>query len=219
MVLVGHSMGGLVSKLMTADSGDDFWQLISDRPFESLRLSPATRDGLREMFFFERQPCVRRVVFLGTPHHGSKLSPALPGRLADHLIRLPRTLLTAARDLREENPDLPLRLRAGLLPTSVDLLAPESPALELLAARPRPEGVHYHSVIGVVPPSANVLDRLLVSTDGGEPGDGVVPYRSAHLEDVDSELVVPADHFTVHHHPLAVLEVRRILLEHLKEQE
>jgi hypothetical protein len=162
---------------------------------------------------------VRRAVFLGTPHHGSKLSPALPGRLADRLIRLPRTLLAAARDLQEENPDLPLRLRAGQVPSSVDLLAPGSPALELLADRPRPEGVRYHSVIGVIPPSANGLDRLLLSTEGGEPGDGVVPYRSAHLEGVDSELVVPADHFTVHHHPLAVLEVRRILLEHLREHE
>ncbi len=58
-----------------------------------------------------------------------------------------------------------------------------------------------------------------MNASGGEPGDGVVPYSSAHLEGVDSELVVPADHFTVHHHPLAVLEVRRILLEHLKEGE
>ena len=47
-----------------------------------------------------------------------------------------------------------------------------------------------------------------------EPGDGVVPYSSAHLDGADSELVVPADHFHVHQHPLAVREVRRILLEH-----
>src|SRR5581483_11224781 len=216
---VGHSMGGLVSKLMTVNSDEDFWQLVSDRPFESLRLSPATREGLRDLFFFEPPSCVRRVVFLGTPHHGSKLSPALPGRLADRLIRLPRTLVTAARDLTEENPDLPLRLRVGQVPTSVDLLAPGSPALEVLAARPRPVGVHYHSVIGVLPPSGSLVDSLLLNASGGEPGDGVVPYSSAHLEGVDSELVVPADHFTVHHHPLAVLEVRRILLEHLKEVE
>jgi hypothetical protein len=46
-----------------------------------------------------------------------------------------------------------------------------------------------------------------------------VPYQSAHLEGADSELVVPADHYHVHHHPLAVLEVRRILLEHLREHQ
>jgi hypothetical protein len=30
-------------------------------------------------------------------------------------------------------------------------------------------------------------------------------------------LIVPADHFHVHQHPLAVLEIRRILMEHAKE--
>src|SRR5262249_20868133 len=202
MVLVGHSMGGLVSRLMTVDSGDAFWRLVCDRPFESLRLSPATRDGLHDLFFFERQPFVRRVVFLGTPHHGSKLSPALPGRLADHLIRLPKTLLGAASDLSAGNPDLPLRLWGGRVPTSGDPLAPGSPALSRLSARPRPEGVHYPSIIGVAPPSDTVLERLFVGGAGCEPGDGVVPYSSAHLDGVDSELVVPADHFTVHQHPL-----------------
>ena len=51
----------------------------------------------------------------------------------------------------------------------------------------------------------------------GHPSDGVVPYSSAHIDGTDSELVVPADHFHVHHHPLAILEVRRILLDHLRE--
>jgi hypothetical protein len=77
--------------------------------------------------------------------------------------------------------------------------------------------VHYHSIIGVAPAKRTYLETWLSGDDG--PGDGVVPYASAHLEGVDSELVVPADHFHVHHHPLAILEVRRILLEHLKEVE
>jgi hypothetical protein len=46
-----------------------------------------------------------------------------------------------------------------------------------------------------------------------------VPYSSAHLDGVDSEVTVEADHFHVHHHPRAILELRRILLEHLKESE
>lgn len=50
-----------------------------------------------------------------------------------------------------------------------------------------------------------------------ELGDGVVGYTSAHMDDTESELTVPADHMTIHSHPLAVLEVRRILLQHLAE--
>jgi hypothetical protein len=58
-------------------------------------------------------------------------------------------------------------------------------------------------------------ERLV--TGGDQPGDGVVPYRSAHIIDADSELVVDADHFHVHHHPLAIREVRRILIEHYQQ--
>jgi hypothetical protein len=99
----------------------------------------------------------------------------------------------------------------------VDLLAPEAPALKLLASRPHPADVHYHSIVGVAPPSRTVWERLLVG--GVEKGDGVVPFTSAHLDDAESELIVPADHFHVHQHPLAVLEVRRILLEHAKKEQ
>jgi hypothetical protein len=73
--------------------------------------------------------------------------------------------------------------------------------------------VHYHSIVGVAPQGSAVLERWL---GGGEVGDGVVPYGSAHLGTADSEKVVPADHFHVHQHPLSVLEVRRILHEHLQ---
>jgi hypothetical protein len=49
--------------------------------------------------------------------------------------------------------------------------------------------------------------------------DGVVPYWSAHIDGVESEIVVEADRTSVHRHPLAVLEVRHILLEHLRQAE
>jgi hypothetical protein len=76
--------------------------------------------------------------------------------------------------------------------------------------------VHYHTIAGVISTTSTNFERWLAG-DRCDPGDGVVPYKSAHLDNVDSELVVPADHFHVHHHPLAVQEVRRILLEHYQE--
>jgi pimeloyl-ACP methyl ester carboxylesterase len=215
MVFVGHSMGGLVSRLLTVDSGEDFWHLVSNRPLDELRLQPASRADLREMFFFKPVPNVRRVVFIGTPHHGSRLSPSPLGRLADKVVRLPGTLMSAAHDLSTENPDLTSAIHLRQIPTSVDLLAPGSRALEELASRPRPPGVHYHTIAGVVHTTAVKLENLLAGDH--EPGDGVVPYRSAHLETAESELVVPADHFDVHHHPLSIMEIRRILLEHYRE--
>jgi hypothetical protein len=164
---------------------------------------------LQQVFYFERAPVVKRVVFIGTPHHGSKLSPSFLAQKALRFVQLPKTLMAAADDLTKENPNLTVRQ----LPTSVDLLAPNAPALELLASRPRPEGVHWHSVIGIAPTNDAIIERWLAG-DRKEPGDGVVPYTSAHLETANSEALVPADHFHVHQHPLAVREVRRILLEH-----
>src|SRR5262249_15960593 len=101
------------------------------------------------------------------------------------------------------------------LPTSVDLLAPNAPALELLAAEARPDDVHFHSVIGVLP-CAGTLAKALSGDPDGKGTDGIVPYSSAHLEGGDSELVVPTAPTHVHHHALTVLEVRRILLQHLR---
>src|SRR5205823_6421272 len=189
------------------DGGDDFWRLVSDEPLADVKAKPAVREDLEETFYFRRRPEVARVVFLGTPHHGSKLGPSLPAREALRFVHLPKMILDTAADLAQENPDLKLRQ----LPTSVDLLAPHAPALEVLAAK-RSERVHYHSVVGVAPASKASLGYLLAGDS--EPGDEVVPYESAHLDGVDSELVVPANHFQVHQHPLSVREVRRILVEH-----
>ncbi len=90
--------------------------------------------------------------------------------------------------------------------TSVKGLSPHNPALLALAQALVDRCVPYHLIEG---------DRGL---GGGMNGsDGVVPFRSSHLEGAESELVVPADHaaFT---HPLAVLEIKRILHEHVRHK-
>jgi hypothetical protein len=79
----------------------------------------------------------------------------------------------------------------------------------MLAAQRAP-WVTYHNIIGVAP-YHGLLGKLTADSDG------VVAVQSAHLDDAQSELVVPADHSGIHSHPLAVLEVRRILLEQLAE--
>jgi pimeloyl-ACP methyl ester carboxylesterase len=217
MVVVGHSMGGLVSKLVTVPGGDDFWQLVSHAPLTTLKLTPDTRGELQAIFYFEPVSSVKRVIFTGTPHRGSKLSPSFVGRIGARLAGLPLDVMRTLHEVAEGNPQLYAAEQGQTIPTSVDLLDPSSPALELLAARPKPRGMRWHSIIGVTP-SALPLERWL---SGGNlvPSDGVVPYASAHLDDADSEVVVPADHYTVHHHPLAIREMKRILAEHVKEVE
>ena len=68
----------------------------------------------------------------------------------------------------------------------------------------------YHNIVGVVEQDWPI--SLFAET-----GDGVVAFESAHREDFGSEIVVEADHVTVHAHPRSILEVRRILLDHLAD--
>lgn len=211
MVLVGHSMGGLIAKMQTLHSGDDYWRLASDRPFDQVRADPEVVERLKECFFFEPNPSVRRVITIGTPHRGSSFSNQTTQWLAAKLIRLPQTLMKSRESLFTENPGTFGPQSLLQIETSVDSLAPTAPIFNVMLASARAPWVKYHNVVAVRDESG-----IWRSLSGH--GDGVVEYESAHLEDAASEIIVPADHTTVHTHPLAVLEVRRILLEHLAER-
>ncbi len=209
-VLVGHSMGGLVSRMQTMESGDDFWHILSDHPFEELNADNETRDKLARTVFFQANPSIRRVVTIGTPHRGSKFSNDYTRWLGRKLIRLPALLLKTQARIARDNPKFFRNTELLTTTTSIDSLSPNSPILPVMIASQKAPWVKYHNIVGVVS-EKKFLGKI------SEKGDGVVPYDSAHLEDVVSEIVVDADHVHVHQHPRSILEVRRILLDHSAE--
>lgn len=213
MVLVGHSMGGLVSKLQTVSSGEEFWRTMSDHELASL---VADEDDIRAFattFFFQPSPSVRRVVTIGTPHRGSEFSNGITRWLGNKFIAIPSRLLRQREDLVSQNPgfflpDAPINIR-----TSIGSLSPESPWLAVLLESTPGPWVSYHNVVGRDPDPG--WEKYLVGD-----GDGVVSLESAQLEGiphVKSEIVVAADHMGVHRHPQCILEVRRVLLEQIGE--
>lgn len=207
MVLVGHSMGGLISKLMLLESGDAVWRLFSNRPFEELQGPPERRDRLRRTLFFSPVPSVARVVFIATPHRGSQMGDQLIGRITSRLIRLPRTLRSAYREIMRSNGReffTPM-LRDGI-PTSIEELRFDNPLLVTLANLPRRQDVPVHSIIGRRDP----LRPVEASSDG------VVPYESSHIDWAQSELVVTGGHMC-QDLPETNQEIRRILLLHLED--
>jgi hypothetical protein len=210
MVLVGHSMGGLVSKMQTIESGDAFWRTVCDKPFEELQAEEATKAYLRDVLFFRPDPTVRRVITLGTPHRGSEFANSATRWLGKTLVRLPAMLTDNGGALVSGNPGFFHDTKLLTIQTSIDSLAPDSPIFPAMLAAPKAPWVKYHNVLGVVPKEG------FLGTLAGE-GDGIVSRESAHVEHAVSEIVVPADHTHVHQHPLAVMEVRRILREHAEE--
>ena len=210
MVVIGHSQGGLLTKTTAIDSGSRFWDRAFKRPLESLDVSPETRDLLRRVAFVTPLPFVKRVMFLATPHRGSSLTV---GRLGEFVVNLTRGFIQApfamAGIVSElgANRDALALSSADATPrpqTSLDQMSPRNPYLQTLADIPLVPGVAANSIIAVKG-SGPVEDG----------GDGVVDYRSAHLDGVESELVVQTGH-SLQDHPETVEEVRRILLYHAR---
>lgn len=209
MVVVGHSMGGLVSRMQTIESGQEFWRILSDRPFEEVQGKPEDVDNLSREVFFHPNPSIRRVVTIGTPHRGSAFANDTTRWLGRKLINLPTVMVSTGQSLVHANPGVFRTTELLTTNTSIDSLSPDSPVFPVMLRAPRAPWVLYHNIIGQIP------NRGLFS-EGGLGGDGVVDVESAHMDDVVSELVVAAEHQTIHHTPRAILEVRRILLEHLE---
>jgi hypothetical protein len=201
MVVIGHSQGGLLAKMTVVNSGSRFWENISKEPFEQADISTESKDLLRRSIFVEPLPFVKRVIFIATPHRGSFLSGNIIGKIGRRLIRLPATVTKVGVEIVKLNP-VGAAKTAIRIPTSVENMDWSNPFLRTLASLPIAEGVQVNSIIPV-------------KGDGPpEKGDdGVVRYGSAHIEPVESELVVRSGHST-QSNPRTIEEVRRILYRH-----
>lgn len=202
MLIVGHSMGGLLAKAMVQDSGDQLWKSISNIPPSELPVSQDEHVLLKKLFFYEPLPFVTEAVFIATPHRGSYMALGTLGRIAKSLVKLPFTLAKASTSTLGSLVSTGHKLPISGLPTGIDGLSPKNPIL--ITSSGMPVAVPFHSIIG---------NQTKAGVAGGT--DGVVPYWSSHLEGAESELIVKSGHGT-HEHPLAIREVRRIMLEHAR---
>jgi len=204
MVLVGHSMGGCISRLMVTDSGEQVWNQLFRKPPAEVRMSPRNRAIYEDALIFKRRPEVGRVIFIASPLRGSQMAGDWIGRLISRLVKGPSTLMQAGQEaaglLNSQAGDLVVRD----VPNSVDTLSPNNRFVRAINAIPISPGIPCHTIIG---------DRG--KGDSPNSSDGVVPYWSSHLDSATSELVVPSGH-SAHQNPEAIREVSRILKSHLR---
>jgi pimeloyl-ACP methyl ester carboxylesterase len=208
MVLVGHSMGGLISHLQTMDSRESFWRVLSDAPFDSIEGTQEEVQGLASQIFFEPNPSIRRVVTIGSPHRGSEYANDYTRWLARKVISLPSTMTDRGHSIARKNGEILRNSDLLTTATSIDSLSPESPFFPAYLQATRSPSTRYHNILGLAQPR-RLIQRWT------QDSDGVVTLASGHLEYAESEIVVEAMHQNIHRTPRAILEVRRILNLHL----
>ena len=203
VVLIGHSMGGMICRLMITDAGDKIWRDFFATPPAKTPLAPDTRKLLEESLVFNHRPDVQRAVFISTPHRGSKFASGWIGRIGAALVRTPRlftSVYTSTKPLLVSDPAARTLKR---MPNSVDTLEPNDRFVESVNELPIAPGIPYHSIMG---------DRGHGDTPNSS--DGIVPYWSSHLDGARSELIVNSDH-GAQYNSQAIREVARILKSNL----
>jgi pimeloyl-ACP methyl ester carboxylesterase len=201
MVVIGHSQGGLLTKMTVVDSGDRFWNNLTKTPFDKADLDPETRDLVARALFVKPLPFVNEVIFIATPHRGSYMASNPIVKLGNKFINLPGGLAKSAVQLGKLREPSMLRT-PPVIPTALDNMDASNPFIKTLSSLPIAPGVRAHSIIPVL--GTGPVD------DGN---DGVVEYKSAHIDGVESEMIVRSGHST-QATPETIEEVRRILYEH-----
>ncbi len=202
LVVVGHSMGGILAHSLVTEFGDNLWNEYSDVPVEGLDIAVAEKEKIRKLVYFKPDPGVTRVVYYSTPHRGSDLARKGMAGVISRTAKLPGNVVQFTSNFLDPRIESSLAVPMKEKVTSVQSLEPGSPMVSAMDRSPYKKGVTYHSIMG----------------DGGrgdtpESSDGIVEYWSARQDGAASELIVPSDHKS-YRHPEGVAELSRILREH-----
>ncbi len=207
MVVIGHSMGGCISRLLITDVGQDLWFQFFDQPPEKVAMSDRSRELLTQALVFDHRPEVGRVIFIAAPLQGADLASSWVGRLGSRLIRAPFELAQAGVEMLQSSDIKVGGMKLKRIPNSVDTLSPDNRFVRAINTFPLSKTVPYHAIVGDRGKGGNKDKTKPVSSDG------LVPYWSSYLPEAKSEVIVPSGH-SAHLHPQTVTEVQRILRLH-----
>ncbi len=205
MVIVSHSMGGLLSKTTIMNSGNTLKEKLLPPDVDMKSLSHDEQQILEKALVFERLEYVQSVVFMATPHQGADMATWVVVRWASSWITLPSRIKEYAVKIQQQikskvNDNDEFRIKTGL-----DNLEPENKMLQALSELKFSADANYYTICG---------NKNIAGVPGGT--DGIVPYRSSHLDSAQSELIVQSGH-SVQDNPTAIEAVRKILLQHLRK--
>ncbi len=205
-VLIGHSMGGIISRLLVSNADISQSALSMMSPYQQAKLKkhPIVSERLKI------QPITNfdRAVFMSSPNRGTDFADLWFTRAARKIIKLPGAFLGAVTDTITNQDidakDILTRIDKGLIQNGPSDLSHKSKFMALTEDINPPKGFVFHSIIG----------NKTNSKDPDVMTDGIVPYKSAHLDGATSEVIIKGGH-SIQKTPEAVLELRRILRQHL----
>lgn len=205
VVLIGHSMGGILSRLLVSSSENALWDQYVETHKPDEERQKAVREKLHDFFFFEPLPNVTRAVFLAAPHRGTPYTNKTLPKLLLSLVKLPVSVLSTVTNsvrlvLGQDVPYDPDSM------TGVGNLSDKDPIIRALIKAQISPKVTYYSIIG-----DNGEGKTIETST-----DGIVPYWSSHLEGAANEIIIPSGH-SVQETPKAILQIRSILRTHLEE--
>lgn len=207
-VLIGHSMGGIISRLLVSDAdiSEEALPMMSSHEQARMREHPVIGERLK----MEPIPNFDRVIFLASPHRGTSYADRWFTLTARKIIRLPSTFLTTLADtLTSDDKDLKEFveiLNTYTLQNGPSDLSNKSEFIQLTANILPKDGLAFHSIMG----------NNTKSSDLNMITDGIVPYKSAHLNGAVSEKIFKGGH-SIQENPATVLELRHLLRQHLVE--
>jgi pimeloyl-ACP methyl ester carboxylesterase len=209
IVVIGHSMGGMIARELMTDSGLTIWNSFFDTPPDKTPLSPLARLLLTKTLIFQHRRDISRVIFMSASLRGAYLATGFLGRLGETIIGAPPDLTGVGKELAMlSKPRATDGKKLKHAPNSIDALDPNNRFVTTIDKIPLAPGIPYHSIIADRGKGGH-LDRTKPQST-----DGLVPYWSSHLDGAQSEVIVPSDHWS-NRSPQGIAEVRRILLLHI----
>ncbi|MEP4079698.1 esterase/lipase family protein [Haloferula sp.] len=207
MVILGHSMGGIITNMQIRDSGDRLYKTVFSKNLDELGLEKEVETEVRRLAFFKANPDIERALLLAAPLRGSDFAMTRIGQFGAWLITLPFDVIdNVLGDSRIFSSMTSVGLEYSQRShNSVTSLRPDNPTLQAVLDSPVRKGISIHSIMGQ-------KDPKLPKEEGT---DGFVSYRSAHLDYSVSEVVVPnSNHTSMVHRNETIEEIWRVLRLH-----
>ena len=211
-VLVGHSMGGVISRLLVSsdDFTDSIMQYMQDKNGHKYRDVYQSEVAAKRFKMDALKPEIKRAIFISSPLQGTDYADRWFTLLARKIIKLPEAFLKVTIDSLQGNlgeaSEGIKHLSTELLQNGPSDLSKKSAFMQITGKANIDPAFKYHVIMGN---NTKFSEYDLIN-------DGVVPYQSAHLAGAESEKIITGGH-SIQYTSEAVIELRRILHQHLQQ--